>query len=33
MCAGLGLVYLTIGIVVSDYMLTAARKRATLALT
>ena len=33
MCAGLGLVYLTIGILVSDYMLAAARKRATLALT
>jgi ABC-2 type transport system permease protein len=33
LCAGLGLVYLTLGILVSDYMLTAARKRATLALT
>jgi len=33
MCAGLGLVYLAIGILVSDYMLTSARKRATLALT
>jgi len=33
MCAGLGLVYLAIGILVSDYMLTSARERATLALT
>ena len=28
-CAGLGLVYLTIGVLVSDYVLAAARKRAT----
>jgi ABC-2 type transport system permease protein len=33
MCAALGLVYLAIGMAVSDYMLRAARKNATLALT
>jgi ABC-2 type transport system permease protein len=33
MCAALGLVYLAFGILVSDYMLAAARRRATLALT
>jgi ABC-2 type transport system permease protein len=32
-CALLGLIYLGIGVAVSDYMLSAARKRATLALT
>ena len=33
MCGALGLVYLSIGILVSDYMLASARRRATLALT